>query len=150
MEDHALFAPCGTYCGVCPYRIAYIRNDQRLKEKLAKGIGIKPEEIICEGCNSSLPFAFCKVCKIKSCVIKKGLESCADCEDYPCENIKKFPFKPFTIRQKWDINYRKQYGKEEWFNKTLEMNTCPKCGSLCHWRARICKSCGNELEERYT
>ncbi len=149
MVEEQLLAPCGTYCAVCPYRIAYINNDERLKEKLAKTIGIKPEEIICEGCNSDLPFGFCRVCPIKNCVIEKEFESCADCEEYPCKIIEKFPFQPFITRQKWDIKYRREFGKENWLEKTIEMNTCPNCKTLAHWKGRICKSCGNELEERY-
>lgn len=149
MDDPKLFAPCGTYCGVCPYLLAYKNKDERLKEKLAKSIGIKSEDIICEGCNSDVPFFFCKECRIRSCVNKKGFESCVDCEDYPCRRIEKFPFQAFLKREKWDVTYRKKYGKEKWFAKTIEMNTCSSCQSLNHWRARICKSCGAELKERY-
>ncbi|MHA1293000.1 MAG: DUF3795 domain-containing protein [Promethearchaeota archaeon] len=144
-----LIAPCGVFCGVCPYLIAYKTNDERLKEKLAKSIGIKPEDIICEGCLSDKPLFFCKICKIKSCVLNKGIESCALCNNWPCELIENYPYKPFIIREKWDVNYRKRYGEEKWIKKTIEMNSCPSCNTLCHWKARICKQCGNELKERY-
>lgn len=149
MEDPKLFSPCGTYCGICPYLLAYKKNDERLKEKLAKNIGIKPEQIICEGCNSDKSFFFCQVCKIRECVNQKGFQSCAECDDYPCENIEKFPYKEFLKRERWDVNYRKQYGEEQWFAKTIELNTCPSCQNLNHWRARICKSCDTMLQERY-
>ena len=149
MEDERLLAPCGVHCGVCPYLIAYKTKDKRLKEKLAKSIGIKPEQIVCDGCRSENPLFFCKVCKLKSCVGKKGIDSCAECNDYPCDHIENYPFKPFLIRQKWDVNYRRQHGKESWIAITSEINTCPSCGTLAHWRAKICKSCGTELEERY-
>ncbi|MFX1259785.1 MAG: DUF3795 domain-containing protein, partial [Promethearchaeota archaeon] len=118
MKDPKLLALCGTNCGVCPFLIAYKTNDERLKEKLAKMIRIKPEEIVCEGCNSEIQFNFCKMCPIKSCVMKKGFESCVDCDDFPCKIVEQFPFKEFIKRVKWDVNYRKQHSKEEWIAKT--------------------------------
>lgn len=149
VEDLKLIAPCGIYCGVCPYLIAYKTKDERLKEKLAKNVGIRPEQIVCEGCRSDVPLFFCNVCKIKSCVQEKNIESCAECEDYPCERIEKYPYKEFITRVKWEVMYRKKYGKKAWIEKVIEMNSCPACNNLNHWRARICKSCGSELEERY-
>ena len=149
MENPELFAPCGTYCGVCPYLIAYKTNDEGMKEKLAKSIGIKPEQIVCDGCRSENPLFFCQKCAMKTCVSEKGIDSCAECDDYPCIHIEKFPFKLFLKRQDWDVKYRKEHGKEKWLEKTLEMNKCPSCGTLCHWRARRCKACGTELKERY-
>lgn len=151
MDNPELMAPCGTYCGVCPWRIAYITKDENLKAKLVKMIpGMKTEQIICEGCRSDLPLYFCKSCTMKICVNKKGIESCAKCEEeYPCSVIKKYPFKEFLIRQKWDIEYRKDHSDEDWLAKTIEMNSCPSCGKLQHWRAKICKSCGGEMPKRY-
>ena len=149
MENPELFAPCGTYCGVCPYLIAYKTNDDKLKEKLAKMLPIKPEEIVCDGCNSDNPLYFCKMCAMKKCVIEKGFDSCADCSEAPCETIEKFPFKEFIKRVKWDLEYRKNHSKEEWIAKTIELNSCPSCSSIAHWRATICKSCGTQLEKRY-
>ncbi len=149
MEDPRLLAPCGVHCGVCPYLIAYKTNDTSLKEKLAKSIGIKPEKIVCEGCRSDLPLYFCKICKIKSCVLEKGIESCAECDNYPCEHIINYPFKPFIVREKWDVNYRKKYGKEAWISTTIQINSCPSCHTLTHWAAKICKKCGTQLKERY-
>jgi hypothetical protein len=149
MHDPALLAPCGTNCGVCPYLIAYKTNDEHLKEKLAKSIGIKPEQIVCEGCRSDEPLFFCKMCGMKQCVKEKAIESCADCTDFPCKIIDKFPFKEFLKRQAWDVNYRKQYGKEKWLETTIKMNTCPACQNICHWRATICKECGTALDQRY-
>ncbi len=149
IDDPNLFAPCGTNCGVCPYLIAYKTNDQRMKEKLAKSIGIKPEQIVCEGCMSEEPLFFCKSCCMKSCVAEKEIESCAECDDYPCSIIEKFPFKMFIKRQSWDVKYRKEHGKEKWLEKTVEMNACPLCQALGHWRQKVCKKCGTEIKERY-
>lgn len=149
MDDPRVLAPCGTNCSVCPYLMAYKDEDDRLKEKLAKSVRIKPEQVACEGCNSEIPLFFCNQCQIKRCVQKEGKASCVECEKYPCENIERYPFKPFLQRLKWDVNYQKQFGKEAWIKKTIEINSCSKCNTLNHWKASRCKSCGSELEERY-
>ena len=149
MEDPKFLAYCGTNCGVCTFRLAYETNDEQLKEKLAKMIRIKPEQIICEGCKSDLTLFICKVCTIKSCVIKKGFESCVDCDEFPCKTVERFPVKEFIKRVKYDVNYRKEHTKEDWISKTIELNTCPSCQTLAHWRGKVCKSCGTTLEARY-
>ena len=149
MEDPNFMAYCGTNCRVCSFRIAYITNDERLKEKLAKMIGIKPDQIICEGCRSEEPLFICKMCPMKSCVLKKGYESCVDCDEFPCKIIERFPVKEFIKKVKFDVNYRKKHSKEDWIVKTIELNSCPSCQTLAHWRGRICKSCGTQLKARY-
>ena len=149
MDDPNLIAPCGYYCGVCPYLMAYKDKNEKLKSKLAKGLGIKIDDIKCEGCRSENPFFFCQQCRLKKCVEKKDIESCAECDEFPCKKVERFPVKEFINRVKWDVNYRKQHGKEKWISKTIELNTCPECNTLNHWQARVCKSCNNELKERY-
>ncbi|MHA1143997.1 MAG: DUF3795 domain-containing protein [Candidatus Helarchaeota archaeon] len=149
MDDPKLLASCGVYCDVCPYLIAYKNNDEKLKKKLAKNVGITPEKVICEGCNSDLPFFFCRTCSLKKCVRKKEIVSCAVCDEYPCKKIEKYPYKPFLRKLNWDVNYQKQHGKKKWIEKTLELNTCPNCGTLNHWMAHACRSCNDKLAERY-
>lgn len=149
MESKDLFAPCGTYCGVCPWRFAYVNNDEKLKAKLANMVGIEPEDVVCEGCRSDHPLYFCQSCKIKECVQKKNIESCAECKQFPCKIIENFPFEQFIIRVKWDVAYRKKYGKDKWFEKTIKINKCPSCGMLYHWRSSFCKECNLPLPERY-
>ena len=149
MNSPEVIAPCGINCAVCPYLMAHKDGNERLKEKLAASIGIKPEQIACEGCNSELCLFFCKECKLKKCVQKKDIESCASCEEWPCKHVENYPFKPFLHRLRWDVPYQKKHGKKAWIAKTIELNTCPKCKTLNHWRASRCKSCKNELKERY-
>lgn len=149
MDNQELIAPCGVYCGVCPQMVAYKNNNERLKEKLAANYGVKPEDISCDGCTSDNPFLLCASCNIKSCVQAKGIESCAECEEFPCETIEDFPVPPFIKKVKWDVNYRREYGKDAWITQSIELNTCPSCKTLNHWVARRCISCKEELQERY-
>jgi len=143
-----LIAPCGVYCGVCPYLIAYKNKDEDLKAKLAKNMGIKPEKVACEGCKSKYPFFFCRSCTIKSCVLEKKIESCAVCDEFPCEIVENYPYKPFIEHAKNDVAARRKLGKDEWIKSTIEKNTCPSCNTLNHWRARKCISCKGELTTR--
>ena len=149
MGERDLIAPCGVYCGVCPYLIAYKNNDEELKKKLAKNIGIKPEKVACEGCRSDYPFFFCRQCAIKACVIDRKIESCAVCEDFPCEKVENYPYQPFIENVRWDVKCRRELGKEDWIKKTIKINTCPSCNTLNHRKARKCIKCKENLPERY-
>ncbi|MFX1451159.1 MAG: DUF3795 domain-containing protein [Promethearchaeota archaeon] len=148
MDDPILHAPCGYHCGVCPYLMAYKDNDEKLKKKLAKSLGVKEGDIKCEGCISDNPFFYCQHCSLKKCVQKRGITSCVDCDEFPCKKVERFPAKEFIKKVKWDVNFQKQYGKEKWISKTIELNTCAECNTLNHWQAKVCKSCGYELKEK--
>jgi hypothetical protein len=85
-------SPCGMYCSVCSVQAAIKNNDQELKEKLASIFGTSPENIVCEGCMSDKTFPFAKTCSIRACALEKRLKGCNQCDDFPCNNIKNFPF----------------------------------------------------------
>ena len=83
---------CGYRCDLClAYRDNIEKEDKR--ELLSYGwnkiFGIKlsPEEIYCDGCLS------CKTdlklidsgCKVRPCVIARGIENCSQCEKFPCD-----------------------------------------------------------------
>ena len=63
-EETNLVGCCGLYCGLCP----------RFQSE-APGR--------CHGCKT---FTFITSCKIRNCCVKKkGLTTCAECDDFPCE-----------------------------------------------------------------
>ncbi len=71
--DENLIAPCGLYCGWCPFYV------------------FKPKEYACPGCWRR------DECKIRDCAASKGLRLCTFCDDFPCnklyrmyENMNKF------------------------------------------------------------
>ncbi len=57
---------CGLYCGLCP----------RYQSKAPSR---------CLGCHLGEQHSYCSV--YRCCVIKQGLHSCADCDEYPCERL---------------------------------------------------------------
>ena len=89
-----MFSACGFRCDLCPaFKDNIVRpGDQRV---VAEGwkrffdIEMEPARIICDGCFSefvegnALP---ARECRTRDCVTEKGLETCADCAEYPCEH----------------------------------------------------------------
>lgn len=77
-----LIAPCGMNCGLC---LHYLRAKNK-----------------CPGCFSGRKVSgACIKCGIKLCKKRKG-EYCFDCEEFPCERIKRL-----------DKRYRERYGMSE-------------------------------------
>lgn len=49
----------------------------------------EPEDVICDGCHEDRRFVWTQECDIRKCGVNKGLVTCAQCEDYPCELLNK-------------------------------------------------------------
>jgi hypothetical protein len=91
-QEIELAAPCGVYCGPCPYHRA--ATDRALAEKLASQRGLEPEAVVCLGCRAEKG-----VCRLEKgvlrrraglcqsydcCINQKGLQFCYQCPDFPC------------------------------------------------------------------
>jgi hypothetical protein len=93
-----IVACCGFRCDLCLiYRDNLIndpQNRQRFREGVQKYYGDKLtlEECYCDGCltpDSENPVRITADCAVRPCVIARGLDNCAACEDYPCEALQK-------------------------------------------------------------
>lgn len=81
-------AYCGLNCEKCDAYLATLHDDQALREKTAKlwtewnQTPILPEHIHCLGCRGDgAKTVFCEsMCGIRQCALKKGVETCGDCE----------------------------------------------------------------------
>ena len=89
-------AYCGLNCEACEARLATIRNDDSLREKVAKlwselnGVEITPETIHCEGCRiDGVKTPYCDtLCPIRRCALGKRVETCGNClEVRTCEKV---------------------------------------------------------------
>jgi len=90
-----IIGKCGYCCSSCP---VYKENIKSEEDKIVTatgwsnyhGIHLKPEDICCEGCNSEGHQAsrMDKHCRIRPCAISKGYETCAECNNYLCHNLK--------------------------------------------------------------
>ena len=89
----AILTRCGYRCDLC---LAYAPNVSRNpadREKLSDGwfkyygFRIPPERILCDGCMAQDPRLIDKACPVRPCVVEKGLENCAQCEEYVCDRV---------------------------------------------------------------
>lgn len=125
-------AYCGLDCTKCDAYIATMNNDDELREKTAKlwtklnGVEILPEQIDCEGCRmDGKKTVFCgSLCQIRQCALKKGLETCGDCEQMAdCETLKAItsnsPEALDNLRLKV-ISYYESERPEHWLKKIEE------------------------------
>lgn len=92
-----MMAYCGLSCDSCPIHLATLEPDgptrQALRADIARscreeyGLALEPGDISdCDGCRAGERlFSGCADCRIRPCAAGRGLESCASCDDYPCD-----------------------------------------------------------------
>jgi hypothetical protein len=68
-EERLNAPPCGLFCGACGEK----------RKGRCHGCGCD-----CGKCNAS---GHCPQCTIYACASRKGLQSCADCGEFPCTNL---------------------------------------------------------------
>jgi hypothetical protein len=92
-----LIAACGIDCTECDARKATLANDNEMRTTVAEkwskeyDANLIAENINCMGCmEPGVHFNHCNECDYRACVRSKGLTSCAQCKDYPCELISTF------------------------------------------------------------
>lgn len=88
-----IIAACGNDCSACPRYVShpYEKTDTELRHtaELWMKIGyrdhiVSKEEISCNGCK---PGNWCRYHVVKCCE-GKGIKTCAECDEYPCSNMK--------------------------------------------------------------
>jgi hypothetical protein len=93
-----IIAYCGIPCHECGAFIATQNNDEQKRVEVANiwseqdNSDIKPEDINCDGCQSTGErlFNYCSVCEIRKCGKEKGVANCAHCDDYACDKLEGF------------------------------------------------------------
>jgi hypothetical protein len=102
-ERRKLAAPCGLYCGNC---------SERLLDKTCHGCACD-----CGQCTAGPHRA---ACYIYRCVTERGLENCAECDDFPCTRIIQFAYDPIwrshlpVLENLWRIQ---RIGVEAWLDE---------------------------------
>jgi hypothetical protein len=94
-------AYCGLICQTCQIYLATREPDKEKQYKMRVDIAkeikkyygeeTKPEDVRdCDGCKTEGGRLFCNNdCSMRVCAIEKGIESCAYCDDYPCQDLEK-------------------------------------------------------------
>ena len=88
---------CGINCKTCDCYIAANKNDDSLREKVAREwtekfhFDFTKEMINCTGCDSDgVKVGYCNMCEIRSCAIDRKIDECKKCPEFPCDKINSF------------------------------------------------------------
>jgi hypothetical protein len=110
-----MIAYCGLICKTCPIylatRQANTEEQTRMRIEIFRrcrehyGMNIELADVTdCDGCRTEggRLFSGCKKCHIRNCVRARGLENCAYCADYACEQLEAHFKKDPTSRPRLD------------------------------------------------
>ena len=97
--QNEVFSRCGQRCDLCLINRSNVEKEDKRAEICAVWDKLgpqkyNPETVICNGCledGIGDVLFYCNECKTRKCVIKKGLQHCGHCPDYPCDI---FPAEP--------------------------------------------------------
>lgn len=147
------YAYCGLYCKSCSVYIASQEDPDRL-EIIAKKINKSAEETRCSGCRSEKLSSHCSACELKACAISKGIQSCSQCSECPCEKLKIFQEKmPHRAELFESLKFLKDNTAEEWEEKMKKDYSCQRCGKINSPYFIRCITCnelpGNTFIERH-
>jgi len=84
---------CGYRCDLClayrPNVESNPANQQKLSDGWFKYFGFRlpPETILCDGCMAENPKLIDTACPVRPCVMEKGLDNCAQCQEYVCKKL---------------------------------------------------------------
>jgi len=85
---------CGMRCDLCMAYRPNVESHPEYRQLLSDGwhtyfgFRIPPEQLECDGCFPDGNPTLDNECPVKSCVTARGLENCADCEDYICDKLR--------------------------------------------------------------
>ena len=92
-----MLAYCGLNCTECPaYKVKQTGDEKLLAETVEKWNSpeypVTAEDIPCDGCKtaSGEHFKFCATCPVRNCAGKRGVMTCAHCDDYGCDIMEGF------------------------------------------------------------
>ena len=159
IQNKALMAPCGLYCGTCAVYIATRDNNEKFKAVMGNLYGSTPEDTECLGCMQADPpaklYAICQLCEIRNCVRSKGYYSCHQCDEWPCKLIENFPIstgrrvmkRTIPVWREKVAEHGDEKGSAEWARSECERYHCPECGYPLFRGAQRCRSCKAEVAD---
>ncbi len=141
---------CGLYCDACSVRIY---GETGCSDGFVNCLGNVPKtDIVCGGCKSHSTYAGCRACLIRKCAVKKGIEHCIKCEEYPCGMFKQWRIATKLLPHVGEVfsclDEIRREGMDAWFESQDKRWSCPDCGARFSWYARECPSCGYSLNEK--
>jgi hypothetical protein len=104
MTDDAMIAPCGIDCAQC--EIYKATNDPQLAEQTAKrwretwAPKADASWFVCQGCRADRTLCWTDDCKIYPCCVEQhGLNSCSQCDEFPCATLEAWATDPSHAAQ---------------------------------------------------
>jgi hypothetical protein len=137
MKSNNIAAPCGIYCGTCRAYLA-------LKKELLEEKGLK---LGCQGCrirNKNCTFIRRDCSKLR----KKEIEYCYECDDMPCNNLKKLDkiyIDRYSLSLIKNLKRIEEIGENSWLQEKKELYTCPDCGGEICIHDGECYDCGLKI-----
>ena len=139
--DFKLAGVCGVYCPSCTLYIGTKEEPGRL-EFLAGRMGVKENDLKCDGCRSDRRSAHCRSCSFIRCAKEKGVDFCGNCNEFPCRELKEFQKEMPHRAGLWESHARiREAGYEVWFTESAEDNSCSSCGTMNSAYDPACRSC---------
>jgi hypothetical protein len=105
-----LIAYCGLDCAQCEAYQATQANDPVWQDKIltkwrvefnAPDMSLK--DIECDGCRGPRTGGYCSMCGIRASALAHGVETCADCPEYACEQLQKFHTMAPAAKEKLEL-----------------------------------------------
>ena len=128
--DPILIAPCGMNCSICVGYFGYAVNGRKRKIK-------------CIGCR--LRNKHCAFLK-KGCenLTKNKITFCFECNDFPCESLKKLDERykeKYNMSMIENLKYIEKYGINKFLKNERKRWKCPRCGGIICVHTKKCYSC---------
>lgn len=138
VKESELVAYCGIYCRLCDYYTGTIRDAARnlrevvkshseLKlfadtakvfdfENFVEGLEWISKEInLCVGgCRGGGGWGDCP---LRKCCVERGIRFCYECDNFPCETLKRFPKRVEELKEIMEMQL------ENWVKRKLEQTT---------------------------
>jgi len=146
MKKTALAGRCGIYCGACDFYLA-IENPE-IKPDLSRAISVDEKDIHCTGCGDLDDTSWGMGCKTAACCKENQVEYCFECNEFPCQELKKmasddYPHHHSAIE---NLKQMKQNGIPEWLEQQANRWSCPNCGKEFSWYREHCRKCGSKVK----
>ncbi len=138
-------AYCGLYCGACGI---YMATQAGTLDEIVQQTKIPVEYQACSGCRTERNNLCCMNCGIKRCCRHKNLNSCAECNEFPCSVLEAFDMDkhPHHTGVIESLQVLSESGPEKWLDLQGQKWSCSQCSTRFHWYQDTCKSCGKQVQ----
>lgn len=82
---------------------------------------------------------------MSACAAEKGIDFCSECEEYPCDDLRRFQAAmPHRIELFANLDRIRAVGYKQWLEEVRQNYACPQCKTLNSAYDLQCRRCGGE------